>query len=48
MKSFAVELKEYYPVGGGKLECILVERPFDDTPDTWKRPAVVVAPSGGS
>ena len=39
MQNFTVELKEVYPVKGGKLTAYVV--------DTYTRPAVVVVPGGG-
>lgn len=48
MKAYTVDLtKEYSFLEGGKLDCILGDKPWDhDVPD-WKRPAVVVVPGGG-
>lgn len=39
MQNFTVELKEVYPVKGGKLTAYVV--------DTYTRPAVVIVPGGG-
>ena len=47
MKSKVVELKEYYPVQGGSLQCIAMETPWSIGHEDWKRPAVVIAPGGG-
>ncbi len=47
MKIKAVELKEYYPVQGGSLQCIAMETPWSIGHENWRRPAVIVAPGGG-
>ena len=47
MKIKAVELKEYYPVQGGALNCIAMETPWSIGHENWRRPAVIVAPGGG-
>ena len=46
MKAYTVDLKEEYPVQGGKLECLLMDMPFDCQME-WKRPAMIVVPGGG-
>ncbi len=44
-----VELKNEYPVQGGTLECIALEKVFDEENinKDWKRPAMIVVPGGG-
>lgn len=47
MKAYTVDLtKEYAFLQGGSLQCIAIERPWDNVRD-WKRPALVVVPGGG-
>lgn len=47
MRNYKISLKEEgYPVAGGRLECILTDKPFDVGNENWKRPAVVVVPGG--
>ena len=47
MKTYEVELKKIYSfVKGGKLSCILMDCPHCNE-ESWKRPAVIVAPGGG-
>ena len=49
MKTFSIDLKEFYGTEGGKLTAILSDSPHDaaDLTEKWKRPAVVVVPGGG-
>ena len=48
MKVNVVELKEYYPVKGGSLNCIAMENPWGvEGRENWRRPAVIIAPGGG-
>ena len=49
MKSYSVDLTESYSfIQGGKLDCLLMDYPFDnDDAKPWKRPALIVAPGGG-
>lgn len=46
MQAFHVDLKEFYPLQGGKLSCMLADCPWDENPQAWKRPAVIVVPGG--
>lgn len=49
MKVFDVELKEFYPVKGGALRCMVAEQlydPWQPEAETWRRPAVIVVPGG--
>ncbi len=47
MRVFDVNLKEEYSfLQGGKLQCQLMNTPWDDNRE-WKRPAVIVLPGGG-
>ena len=48
MKTFSIDLKEFYGTEGGKLTAILSDSPHDaaDLTEKWKRPAVVVVPGG--
>ena len=49
MRVYTVDLKEKYSfLQGGKLECILMDFPWDgENTIGWKRPAVIVVPGGG-
>ena len=49
MRVYTVDLKEKYSfLQGGRLECILMDFPWDgENTFGWKRPAVVVVPGGG-
>ncbi|MBQ8295442.1 MAG: alpha/beta hydrolase [Clostridia bacterium] len=50
MKTYTVDLtQEYAFLAGGKLDCILMDFPWDGdrSERDWKRPAVIVVPGGG-
>ena len=49
MKAYTVDLtKEYNFLQGGKLDCLLMDYPWDgEVNPNWKRPAVIVVPGGG-
>ena len=42
-----VELKDLYPVKGGRLQVVCMKNPWDVGHDDWRRPAVVIVPGGG-
>ena len=49
MRAYTVELKnEYAKLCGGKLECMLMDFPWDgENTIGWRRPALIVVPGGG-
>ncbi len=48
MKSYTIALeKEYFFLQGGTLECMLMDCPWNDNREAWRRPAVIVVPGGG-
>lgn len=46
MKTYTVDIGKEYNLVGGKLECNLMELPFDNQTE-WQRPALIVVPGGG-
>ena len=46
MKVNVIDLKELYPVKGGSLKCLAIDRPWDEGHENWKRPAIIVVPGG--
>lgn len=47
MKVVNVNLKDFYPVQGGELTGMIMQKPWDNGHEGWKRPAVIVCPGGG-
>ena len=47
VESCKVELKEFYPVEGGVLNCLWMKTPWNAFEGKWQRPAVIVVPGGG-
>ena len=41
-----INLSLLYPVKSGKLNAIYLNPPFDDTNETFKRPAIIICPGG--